>query len=127
MSLAQEVPLSRSHPITTLQGSLLPLNSNGTHLAASLLFPGKVLRDGDCHMPLRRPKQFQLEQLENQPLSKEGSGFQLKLRTGVITAEVLSKTTECGAAMSRVKSLSLEEHTGWTSPVKGNGGDLCIR
>lgn len=48
VSRAQEVPLPRSHSITTLQDSRFSLNSNGTHLAAYLLSPRKGLRDGNC-------------------------------------------------------------------------------
>lgn len=72
-----------------------------------------------CHTPLRRPKQLELEEfrtytvyLENVPLSEEGSGFQLELKTGFITAELLNKTTECGVAVSNAKSPSLDGDTG---------------
>lgn len=92
VSLAQEALPQKSPPPSPFSSFSLLWIPMAHNLAACLLSPREVFRDGDHISPSSYsvcPKQCQLEQirthnvpLENKPLSKQGGEFQLKLRTG---------------------------------------------
>lgn len=131
LRLAQEAPLLRSGSKTTLQGSLLSLNSSGNHFGSLSSLSQKGFQRWGLYIIFLLHAQSNVTwnklghnaYLENEHLSKQRGRFQLKLKTEFPTVELHSNCAlvRCG------KPFSLGKGAGMDLCFSENGRDPCSR
>lgn len=132
LRLAQEAPILRSGSETTLQSSLLSLNSSGNHFGSLYSLSQKGFQRWGLyitfllhvHSNVNWNKLGHNAYLENGHLSKQRrGGFQLKLKTDFPTVELHSNCApvRCG------KPFSLGKGAGMDLCFSENGRDPCSR